>query len=166
MVQISTVTETTEAHLVPIGEVKVETESSRRERGMRIASRELVRVPPSRVSSSTQNHKAHVAHCMSTVVSSKPRYDHRRDYHLGVHHRLRQRIRCASRNLGGYKSSSESGSSGLSGHSNHEDHDHSPRLGTSGVLGGESRIGFLDEVGVDDAYRSGGGRGLVVPAPS
>jgi hypothetical protein len=83
VIQVSSVMEITEACLVPIGEVEVVPKSSRRERKMRIASRELVRVPPSRVSSLTQNRKARVAHRMLTAISSKPRYDHRRKYCQG-----------------------------------------------------------------------------------
>jgi hypothetical protein len=143
VIQVSSVTETTEARLVPIGELEVVPESSRREREMKIASRELVRVPPSRVSSSTQNRKARVAHRMSTAISSKPRYDHRRDYHLGVHHRLRQRLRRTSRNLGGYESSSESGSSGL-GDPDKDCH-HDPGIGAAGSSCGAPGLDFIME---------------------
>jgi hypothetical protein len=160
VVQVSTVTETAEARLVPIEEVEVVTESSRREREMRIASRELVRLSFNRVSTSTQNRRNRVAHCMSTAISSQLRYDHRRDYHLGVHHRLRQRICRASRNLGGYKSSSESGSSGLS--DPYEVCHHDPGIGAAGSSCGAPGLDFIMEPRAVDASGTRGGGPVVV----
>jgi hypothetical protein len=165
VVQVSTVTETAEACLVPIGEVEVTTESSWREREMRIASHELVRVPPHCISTLTRNRRECVAHCMSTALPSKPHYDHHHNYHLGVHHRLRQRIRCASQGLDGYESSSKSGSSGLSEDSNHKSSDHASRLGPPSTSRGDPGSGFLDEAGAVGAFGDGGGRGVVVPVP-
>jgi hypothetical protein len=160
VVQVSTVMETAEARLVPIGEVEVVTESSRREREMRVASWELVRLPFNWVSTSTQNRRKHVAHRMSTAISSQPCYDHRRDYHLGVHHRLRQRIHRASRKLGGYESSSESGSSGFS--DPYEDCHHDPGIGAAGSSCGAPGLDFIMEPRAVNASGTGGGGPVVV----
>jgi hypothetical protein len=154
------VTEVAEARLVPIGDLEVETESSRRERGMRITSCELVRLPLDRVSTSTQNQQRRVAHRMSTAVSSKPRYNHQLDYHLGVHHCLQQRIHCASRGLDWYESSSESGSSGLS--NSYEDCYHDPGIGAAGLSCGATGLDFIMEPRVVIASGTGGGGPVVV----
>jgi hypothetical protein len=160
VVQVSTIMETSEARLVPIGEVKVVTESLRREREMRIASCELVRLPLGCVLALTMNRRKRVAHRMSIALPSKPHYPHRHNYHLGVHHHLRQRICWVSQGLDGYESSSESGSSGLS--DSYEDCYHDPGIGAAGSSCGEPGLDFIMEPRAVDASGTGGGGPVVV----